>query len=79
MEIPKFNERHLYTPSEIIETYPQLRAHNWTANFIGQLLSKNLLNGKLTSGKRSNLIDIRSFTKLIEMQNIIVNDKKIHL
>lgn len=68
-----------YTPGEILETYPRLKDHGWNTKFIGELLCKNLLDGKVQRGHRSNLINIHSLHRLVEFQNQIVQGKKIQL
>ena len=79
MNKPKFNEVQLFTPTEILELYPVLKNYHWTPKFIGELLSKNLLVGKITTGGRCNLVEIKSFIELIHFQNKIILTKKIDL
>lgn len=58
-----------YTPSELIEKYPEVEEVGWTPVKIGMFLNAGLLRGYYASSEKRNVIEEQSFTKLIDYFN----------
>ena len=59
----------LFTPSELMELYPFLKDHGWSATKIGILFNMGVLKG--TRKNRKSLVSLNSFKKMIEFYNSV--------
>lgn len=58
-----------YTPSELIEKYPEVSNVGWTPIKIGVFLNAGLLLGYHCNSEKKNLIEEESFLDLIDFFN----------
>ena len=71
-------EKKYFTPSEIINEYPELKhKHYWTPGIIGSMLKCNLLSGYYDRSRRTAVIDIASVLELINFVNNKMESQKI--
>ena len=63
------SDMDLFTPRELMELYPFLKDHGWSATKIGILFNMGILKGRRKN--RKALISLKSFKKFVEFYNSV--------
>ena len=68
-----------YTPSELMELYPQVKKIGWTAQKIGTMFRCGFLVGFMSGKENKAMILEESFVKAIKYVNDVNNDRNLEL
>lgn len=68
----------LYSPSELMELYPQAAKLGWTPTKIGIFFRAGLLVGFVGGKENKAMITEQSFLKLIDFVNDVNHDRHIN-
>lgn len=61
------------SPSEILESFPEIKKAGWSASDLGICLRMNLLRGSRNSAKKVSLIDPDSLKTLVDLHDTNVS------